>query len=187
LLKKLLGIKDHRREWEIFAKSFNLYYIRKDHPKIIGSFNGMEIEALVKNVKVNSFARDYSEIKVSHKNPSQQRIKILHRKKFTKLSLLHRIHENLGFSYSNNAFLDDYMLYSYTKLNNNLPERMKADFRKLISHELCVDREKLRYSEPDMIGCHNRLIDLCYFLTELAKEVEMDNFNQAQEVVLYEA
>ncbi|MBU0757066.1 MAG: hypothetical protein KKF44_03295 [Nanoarchaeota archaeon] len=183
MLSSLFKRNPYQNEWKIFAESFSLFYIEKGFPKIIGRFNDSDIEVRVSGFKKKNHLRHYTEIDIKHRNAYQQKVKVIHKKKFSKLSLLDKMHKNLGYSYKDNKFLDDYMLYSSTKHAETLPKDIKRNFKKLISHDMKIDREKIRYSEPKIISCHNRLIDLVFFLTEFSKEVGSDNFNQIQEVI----
>lgn len=171
------------KEWNIFARSFNLCYVKKNLPVILGRFNNSNIQVSLMNFKKKSYLKTYTEIIVKHKNRNQQKIKILNKRKFSKLSLLHRIHENSGYSYYEHDFTGRHMLFSFTKLKNTLPKEIFKNLEDNINHELRINDKNLICSEPCIILSHNRLIDLCYFLTEFSKEISQDKFNQKQEVI----
>ncbi len=173
-----------QKEWGIFAKSFNLCQLKRSMPVVVGNFNGVDMQVDVRKYKGRNASKHFTRVTVPHTNGMQQRIRIVAKKAFPKLSLVHRINENLGYSYNDHDFTRHHIIYSETKLKNNLPRELHEGFETLIRHELRINKKEIVYNEPGMIDNHNRLIDVCYFMTELAKEVSENNFNQLQEVML---
>jgi hypothetical protein len=171
-------------KWSDFAKTFNFCYLKKKYPVIVGYFNGNDVEIKLERYRKGSLKKFYTKIIVNHTNKNQQKIRILKKSNFSKLSLLHRIHENLGYSYNDYEFLDNHMIFSFTKLDNSLDKEIMTNFNKNIRHELKIDNSKIILNEPGIILDNERLLSLVYFLTELSIEISKNKFNQKKEVVL---
>ncbi|MFH0876497.1 MAG: hypothetical protein V1859_11260 [archaeon] len=174
------------KEWSIFAKSFNLCHAKSDKnsPVITGKFNGQDILIQVKNFGSKNGKKKYTQVVAFHKNRVQQKMRLLHRSAFPKLSLVHRINENQGYSYYDYYFTKNHILFSTTKIKNDLSQEIMKGIFENVRHELKISNNNLIYTEPDEISSHNRLIDLAYFLTEFSKEINENKFNQATDIVL---
>ena len=184
ILNKLVKKFKLHNDWNIFAKYFNLCYVEKENPCICGQFNNFYLEINLKKLKKNSLSQFLTKFRVKHLNKNQQRIRVLNKNNFSKLSLLHRIHENLGYRFYNHNFTDKHMLFSVSEVKNELSEDIFEKFRHFIDHELKIRESDLIYYEPKIILNHNDLIDISYFLTLLSEEISENKFNITQEVIL---
>ena len=161
-----------------------MFFVKGKTPLIIGKYNDVSIEAKIYTHKHKDEKKKYTEISVKHVNDFQQKIKIINKTKFSKLSLIDTIHKNLGYNYRDYNFTDNHILYSTTKINNKLSSEKLKTLSKLDIHEIRIDEKILKYSEPRIIDNHNRLIDLSSFLVDLSHEINNNNLNQIQEVII---
>ncbi len=157
-------------EWNRFSRSFRLAYLKKRYPLVSGRFNDVRIMARAYKLKRSGFSKEYTEILAEHSNPEQNKVRILPKTRFRNISLLQRIHHSNGYRYAHDI-TGKHIGFSKRLVHNELREKVRDMMEDHLESELLIDNASVRLSHPGLVKKQDKLIDLCYFVTELSKDI----------------